>query len=91
MTVDDVQKAGGIGVPGAVLRAFGSVRARPRVTAAYNPATGYVAVEGRPVLTAAVAERLRSEGYSTVRLRWRWRERTMSVLGPKNRHSVWAE
>jgi hypothetical protein len=74
-------------VPPAVLARFGSPSARPHVRKAYTPLTGLRPVDGRPVLTVALARQLREQGVSTVELVWRWRRVRMTVQG--GFRSVW--
>jgi hypothetical protein len=76
-------------VPPAVITAFGSDRAQPRVRWFYTSQTGVQKPKPRPVLTTQLALQLRAQGASTIELAWRWRRVRMRVTsGP---HSVWGE
>jgi hypothetical protein len=74
-------------VPPAVLEAFGSDRARPRVRWIYTADHGTQRLKPRPVLTTELAMRLRAEGVSRIELGWRWRRLRMRVTC--GNHSVW--
>jgi hypothetical protein len=74
-------------VPPAVLEAFGSPNARPRVEKAWVPIWGFRKVKPPVLLTTAVAMHLRDQGVHEIELVWgRWHQ-CMTLL-PGFR-SVW--
>ncbi len=57
--------------PYAVSR-FGSHRARPKIVALYDGARGWKSPSRPARLTRLTAEQLRAEGFTIVRVRWRF-------------------